>query len=65
MKIIKYKELSQNDMESLALILTENGHAEDMEISFNELSNGTGEIMIRIIPERQQKTLQSWKITKT
>ncbi len=52
-EIIKYKELSESDWESLALILTENGHADDIEVDFRELEDETAEIMIRIIPERQ------------
>lgn len=52
-KVILYKEISKADWESLALILTENGHAEDIQIDFRQLDNGTAEIMIRIIPEKQ------------
>jgi len=56
MKLIKYKELNRQDWESLALILTENGHAEDIEVDFRSLPDGTGEVMIRIIPEIQVKS---------
>lgn len=52
---IRYKELSRADWESLALIITENGHAEDIELDFISLEDGTAELMIRIIPEIQQR----------
>lgn len=52
---IKYKELSRADLESLALILTENGHAEDIEIDFIKMDDGSAEVMIRIIPQIQHK----------
>ncbi len=52
-KVISYSVLSLSDWESLALILTENGHAEDIEVDFRQLKDGTAEVMIRIIPERQ------------
>ena len=50
---IKYKEISKSDWDSLALILTENGKGEDIEINFIRLDDGTAQIMIRIIPEKQ------------
>lgn len=53
---IKYKTLEKADWESLALILTENGCAEDIEVDFRELEDGTAEVMIRIIPEIQAKS---------
>ena len=51
--LIKYRELTRADWESLALIVTENGHAEDIELDFRTLEDGTAELMIRIIPEIQ------------
>ena len=52
-KKVIYKEISLSDWESLALILTKNGHAEDIEVDFRQLKDGTAEVMIRIIPEKQ------------
>jgi len=54
---IKYRVLSGADWESLALILTENGHAKDIEIDFISLPDGTAEVMIRIVPKKQWKNL--------
>lgn len=54
-ELINYRELTRQDWEALALIITKNGHAEDIEIDFKILEDGTGELMIRIIPEIQYK----------
>ena len=54
--IIRYRELSRSDWESLALILTENGHAEDIELDFVRFEDGTAEVRIRIIPAIQLKS---------
>ncbi len=54
-KQINYRELSKADWESLALILTENGHAKDIEVYLRTMEDGTAEIMIRIIPKLQGK----------
>jgi len=51
---IEYRELSRADWESLALIITKNGHAEDIELDFKSLDDGTGELRIRIIPAIQK-----------
>ncbi len=58
-ELIKYKELSREDWESLALILTENGHAEDIEVDFRTTKDGLAEIMIRIIPQIHLKGKQT------
>jgi len=53
--MIKYRELSNQDLEALALIITETGHADDIEIEFRVLKNMTAEVVIRIVPEKQYR----------
>ncbi len=51
MRKIHYKEISNIDLESLALILTDTGHAEDITIEFIMDQEGKAEIRIRILEE--------------